>query len=267
MTRLAIVIVSYNARDDLERCLASLEAAPPVSSEIIVVDNASSDGSLDAAAAHRGVRLLALESNRGFSAANNAGIRATASELVLLLNSDTIVPPGAIDGLVAVLDAHPEVAVAAPRLRDGHGRPELSFGEMLGPIVEWRRQRFMRALDRGDAGAWRRLDALTSREQRPDWVTAACLLVRRTDAEAVGLLDERFWMYTEDVDFCASIRARGRGILFTPDHEVVHLRGRSAAAAPAATRGLYVRSHIAFYEKHRPALAPLIRWYHRRFPR
>jgi GT2 family glycosyltransferase len=102
------------------------------------------------------------------------------------------------------------------------------------------------------------VEAMTRREQRPDWVTGACLLVHRDDAEAVGLLDERFFMYTEDVDFCAAIRARGRGILFTPDVEVTHLRGRSAASAPAATRRAYERSHLAFYRKHHPWLAPLL---------
>jgi GT2 family glycosyltransferase len=89
-------------------------------------------------------------------------------------------------------------------------------------------------------------------------VTGACLLVRRADAESVGLLDDRFFMYTEDVDFCASLRARGRAILFTPDVEVTHLRGRSAASAPAATRAAYERSHLAFYRKHHPVLAPLL---------
>jgi GT2 family glycosyltransferase len=87
--------------------------------------------------------------------------------------------------------------------------------------------------------------------------------VRRADAEAVGLLDERFFMYTEDVDFCASVRARGRQILFTPDVEVVHLRGRSAATAFSATRAAYERSHLRFYRKHHPLYVPLLlifRW-------
>jgi GT2 family glycosyltransferase len=104
---------------------------------------------------------------------------------------------------------------------------------------------------------------MTHRTQWPDWVSGACLLVRRADAEAVGLLDERYFLYTEDVDFCAAIRARGRRILFTPDVEVVHLGGRSAASAPAATRAAYHRSHLAFYAKHYPRLAPLLRLYRR----
>ena len=263
MSRLAIVIVSYNARADLERCLASLTAAPPADAEIVVVDNQSSDGSREAVSAFPQVRLLPQTSNRGFSAGNNVGIRATSSELLLLLNSDTVVPPGAIDRLVATLDAHPDIAVVGPRLVDGQGRPELSFGDMLGPAVEWRRRRLMRRLAADDAASWAEVQRLTAETQRPDWVTAACLLVRRVDAEAIGLLDERFEMYTEDVDFCASIRARGRGILFTPAVEIVHLRGRSGAAQPAATRARYERSHLAFYRKHRPWLAPLVWLYHR----
>jgi GT2 family glycosyltransferase len=87
------------------------------------------------------------------------------------------------------------------------------------------------------------------------------LLVRRSDAESVSLIDERYFMYTEDVDFCAAIRARGRRILFTPAVEVVHVRGRSAATALPATQGAYRRSRLAFYEKHHPAWAPLLRLY------
>jgi len=101
MSGLAIVIVSYNAKSHLLACLHALRAAPPaVSHEIVVVDNASQDGSGDAARGVAGVRVIALERNAGFAAANNAGIRATDGELILLLNSDTLVPAGAIDALV-----------------------------------------------------------------------------------------------------------------------------------------------------------------------
>jgi GT2 family glycosyltransferase len=102
---------------------------------------------------------------------------------------------------------------------------------------------------------------MTRHEQWPDWVSGACLLVRRTDAETAGLIDERYFMYLEDVDFCAAIRAGGRRILFTPSVEVVHLRGRSAARAPSATSAAYRRSQLAFYQKHHPAFARLLRVY------
>jgi len=252
MTTLSIIIVSFNARADLDRCLASIEAAPPATPcEILVVDNQSTDGSADEARRRPAIRVIEMGANVGFSRANNAGIRASTGRLLLLLNSDTVVPPGAIDALVATLDSHPDVAVVGPRLVNGNGQAELSFGSMLSPLNELRQQRRTQEA----------IERMTREPRYPDWVSGACLLVRRADAEAVGLLDERYFMYTEDVDFCASIRERGRRVLFTPDVEVVHLRGRSVASAPAATREAYRRSHLAFYQKHHPFLVPLLRVY------
>jgi GT2 family glycosyltransferase len=251
LTALSIIIVSYNARDDLRRCLESLRTTPPrTDHEIVVVDNASSDGSTEEAARSPGARVIRNTENLGFSRANNIGIRASTGRNLLLLNSDTVVPPGAVDRLMAILEARPDVAVVGPRLVNGAGRAELSFGRMIGPFNEIRQKRLARSAQ---------VEELTRQERFTDWVSGACLMVRRSDAEAVGLLDERFFMYTEDVDFCASIRARGRKILFTPEVEVVHLVGRSAASAPAATREAYRRSRVAFYEKHHPLWAPVLK--------
>lgn len=259
---LSIIIVSFNTRAHLARCLASLQSSPPrVPTEIIVVDNASTDGSADAARQHTGVVVLDAGANVGFAAANNLGIRASRGDVLLLLNSDTRVPPGAIDGLVTALEDHPGATVVGPRLVDEQGRAELSFGSMMNPLAEWRQRRLMRRLAASDVATVAQVDALARREHWPDWVTGACLLVRRRDADAVGLLDERYFMYTEDVDFCAAIRARGGRVLFTPEVEVVHVGGRSKATAPLATHAAYRRSHLAFYEKHHPRLAPLLRLY------
>ena len=269
---ISIVIVSYNARPDLERCLASLEAAGTrTPHEIVVVDNASTDGSAAAArewAARRrpgavDMRVVELDTNRGFAGGNNAGIRESRGDVLLLLNNDTIVPEGAVDRLAATLERYPEATVVGPRLVDGEGRAELSFGRMISPLNEWRQKRLVEGNARREPAASRRVDELTRQLQWPDWVSGACLLVRRADADAAGLLDERYFMYTEDVDFCAAIRARGGRILFAPDVEVVHLRGRSAASAPGATRAAYRRAHLAFYRKHHPALAPFLAVYHR----
>jgi GT2 family glycosyltransferase len=262
MIDLSIVIVSYNVREDLERCLSSLGAHPPKAShEILVVDNDSTDGSAEAARRVPDVRVIEMGANRGYAAANNVGIRASVGDTLLLLNSDTIVPEGAIDRLLGTLNSHPHVAILGPRLVDSAGRAELSFGPMLSPLSEWRQRKLVASNARGDPAIVRRVEEMTRRIQWPDWVSGACLLVRRADADAVGLLDERYFLYTEDVDFCAAVRARGRRVMFTPDVEVVHLRGRSAAVAPAATRAAYRRSHLAFYEKHHPWMAPLLRVY------
>jgi N-acetylglucosaminyl-diphospho-decaprenol L-rhamnosyltransferase len=252
LIQLSIVIVSYNARADLERCLDALIASPPsVTYEIIVVDNGSTDGSVDAARKRQGVRVIENGANFGFARANNIGITASQGTNLLLLNSDTVVSPGAIDRLLTALDSDATVAVVGPRLVDENGRPELSFGRMISPLNELRQQQAAR----GD------VDRMTRERQYPDWVSGACLMTRRADVDAVGLFDERFFMYTEDVDLCAAIRACGRRILFTPDVEVVHLRGRSAATAPDSTHEAYRRSQIAFYEKHHPAWAPILRLY------
>jgi len=263
MTTLSIVIVSYNARADLERCLRSLADAPPaIPHDIVVVDNASSDGSVEAVSGRRGPLTVIRQSvNRGFAAANNVGIRATGGELVLLLNNDTVAPPGAIDRLVGRLLAERAAAAAWPRLVDADGIAELSFGRMLSPLTELRRKIVTALHDRRVGPVSRWVDRVTRQERFVDWVSGACLLVRRTAAEEAGLLDERFFLYTEDVDFCAAIRARGGRILFTPAAEIVHLGGRSRLSAPDRMSAAYRRSQIAFYEKHHPAWAPVLRAY------
>ena len=252
MSALSIVIVSFNARADLQACLLALKKGPPsMDHEILVVDNASLDGSADAAERIPGVRVIRMERNAGFSAANNAGIRQSRGDLLLLLNSDTLSPPGAIDRLVERLLATDAAAVAGPRLVDAAGAPELSFGRMISPLNEFRQKRRTKA--------W--IAAETRREQFVDWVSGACLLVRRADAEAAGLFDERFFLYTEDVDFCHAVRRLGRKVLFTPAAEITHLRGRSRAAQPEASTVAYRRSHLAFYQKHHPAWVPLLKVY------
>jgi hypothetical protein len=268
---LAVVIVSYNTRDDLVACLRSLGDAPPaVSHEIVVVDNASADGSADAARACVGVHVVEAGANVGFARANNMGIRASASELVLLLNSDTVVPPGAIDALVADLRAHADAAIAGPRIVDGEGRPEISFGSMMGPLNELLQKTRGRLYMRGVRPVTAAVERLVHSEHYPDWVSGACLLVRRAVAQEVGLLDERFFIYAEDVDFCAMVRARGHKVRFTPVAEIVHHRGRAVAKNRAQVNEAYRRSQVAFYEKHHPGWTPWLKAYLRlrgRLPR
>ncbi len=264
--QLAVIIVSFNVREDLAACLESLFAHPPaVPHEIVVVDNASSDDSVAMVRSRfPQVKVVALAENRGFAAANNVGIRETApgnSRWVLLLNSDAIVPEGALDRLVGRAEAVLGVGIAGPRLVDAQGRPELSFGPMPGPINEARQKRLGTAAARGAAWAVREVERRTSVEHFPDWVTGACLLVRRADAVEAGLLDERYFMYLEDADFCAAVRRLGRRVLFTPVATVTHLRGRSRAKSPHLVEAGYRRSQLAFYRKHHPYWTWLLQLY------
>jgi GT2 family glycosyltransferase len=257
---LDIVIVSFNTREDLIACLESITAHRPRRlRQIVVVDNASTDGSVQAVRSRwPEVRMIALDRNMGFGAANNVALRQVDAPLALLLNSDTLVPAGAIDTLADRLEATGAVA-AGPRLTDGHGRPEISFGPMLSPFAELR-QKIWHALASVNVGPARGLVSWhLARERSVDWVTGACLLLRRDAARAAGFFDERYFMYEEDVDLCAALRAAGGRVLFTPGVEVVHRRGRSAPGTRPAVAAHYDRSHLAFYLKHRPRWAPWLR--------
>jgi len=135
---LTIAIVTFNARDDLERCLGAITGAPPATShDVVIVDNGSTDGAPEMVAQRfPSMRLIRAAGNIGFGAANNIAIRQSEGDLVLLLNPDTIVPRGAIDRLVAELHGAPDAAAIGPRLVDTNGRAELSFGPMPGPLGE-----------------------------------------------------------------------------------------------------------------------------------
>ena len=263
MARLSIVIVTYNSAAHIDACLGSLVRHPPaIDHDTVVVDNASSDGTAALVRQrHPSVRVVESGRNVGFAKASNIGIRQTAGELVLLLNPDTIVRSGALDRLIAALTEEPRAAIVGPRLMDSQGRAELSFGSMISPLSELRQKILVRGHQRRLPLISAYVEALTRRAREVDWVSGACLLVRRTDAESVGLMDERFFVYTEDVDFCASIRARGRKVLFVPQAEIVHVRGQSVAGVPAAAGRTYRASQIAFYEKHLPHGAPVLRLY------
>ena len=257
-----IIIVNRNTREELVACLESLHQAWPAALErVVVVDNASTDGSgATVQAGWPSVTVRQLGENRGFGAANNVALHEARSDYVLFLNSDTVVPAGSIDTLLERLVAWGAVA-AGPQLADATGRLEVSFGPMLGPVAELRQRTRTRLAGRNGRLARWYLGRLLGRERTVDWVSGACLLVRRDAAMAVGGFDERFFLYEEDVDLCAALRSRGGSILFTPRARVVHLRGRSVGrlGAPDGTPSHYDRSHVAFYEKHAPRWAPWLR--------
>jgi N-acetylglucosaminyl-diphospho-decaprenol L-rhamnosyltransferase len=258
--RLDIIIVNHNTAQLLVGCLASLINFPPkIPHHICVVDNASTDST--ASLVTKGfptVELVSLDKNVGFAAANNIGIRRTSSPLILLLNSDTMVLEGSIDRLIDRLEATGAVA-AGPKLIDGTASPEVSFGPMLSPWAEAFQKIRVKLAGSKRSFARGYINRHVAQERRVDWVSGACLLVRRAEAEAAGLLDERYFMYEEDVDFCASLRANGGSILFTPASEIVHLRGGSSAASGHSVSRIYDRSHVRFYEKHAPHWAPLLK--------
>ena len=259
----AIIIVTYNSREDIDACLRSIAGhTAPFPTTLTVVDNHSTDGTAGYVRDtwSPSVRVIESGGNVGFARANNIGIRATDSEYVLLMNPDTVAPPGAIPTLVRGLASHPEAAVAGARLLGPTGFPELSWGPPIGPWNEVKQKIFSTLYHRKVRAIVRRVDKLSRQAREVAWVSGACMVIRRADLDAVGLLDERFFMYTEDVDLCVQMAKRGRRTLYVAGAEVLHHRGRSAAQNPDMAR-LYQHSHIAYYEKHLPFWAPALRAY------
>lgn len=263
MTHVTTIIVSFNTRAELTDCLRSLQDFPPTRGhDVIVVDNASTDDSVcQIRKRFPWVRVIESDRNLGFGAANNVGMRAASGDLCLLLNSDTIVGPGALDTLVDTLLASPDLAAVGPRIVDAEGRAELSFGHMIGPWHELRQKVVGRLYDRRFRPVVSWVERATKTPSHPDWVSGACLLVRRDDAVAAGLFDERYFLYAEDVDFCAALRGLGKRVAFCPASQIVHLRGRSRRHRPAATEQAYRQSQIRFYRKHHPRWAALLTLY------
>jgi GT2 family glycosyltransferase len=260
-SNLAIVIVTHNSRAEIGDCLEALAGRAPAGAEVVVVDNASTDATA-AFVRQRfpAVQVIETGGNLGFARANNIGARQTRAEWLLMLNPDTVVLPGAIERLVDALVRQPHAAIAGPRLVDADGRPELSFGPPITPWGELRQKTLLSLYARSVPVAVRHVERLARTAGERAWVSGACLLIRRADWDAAGGFDERFFMYTEDVDLCASVRARGRAVVFVPEAEVRHLRGRSAARNPETER-LRRLSHVAFYDKHLPGWAPCLRFF------
>ena len=246
----AVVVVTFRSREHVGRCLASVRAAGVA--EVVVVDNASGDGTADVArAADPTAVVVESPRNLGFGAGNNLGVARCASPLVLFLNPDAELQPGALAALVSALDT-PAVGAAGPRTLNADGTPQLSFGPVLTLRSEVRQRRLVLGVRERRPEALAEVDALTRQASEPAWLSASCLLVRREALQAVGGFDEGFFLYEEDVDLGYRIRAAGWRLVHVPSATVLHHLGRSAAAGDARVRLEYHRSHLRLYRKHNP---------------
>ena len=264
MTDVAVIVVNWNAREDLRACLCSLDAAPRprVSHSIWVVDNASSDGSPGMVASEfPDAHLIANDTNLGFSQANNQAIVQSESRYVLLLNSDAKIHPGALDALVHWADAHPEAGIIGPKVLNPDASlqwscrrfPTLGAGffrnTYLGrwfPNNKYAQDYLMTDFDHAQA--------------RPvDWVSGCAMLLRRELIAQIGALDERFYMYCEDVDICRRAWDAGWDVVYVPDAVVTHAIGRSSDKNATKMIWEFHRSWFEYDKKHHPGAGPLRR--------
>jgi len=245
--QLSVIIVSFNTREMTLDCLRTLErAVAGIASEVIVVDNASSDGSAAAIrAAFPQVQVLESGRNAGFGAANNLGMRAARGGYFLLLNSDAFPEPGAIAALLAALQAQPGIGVAGPRTLNPDGSLQISCYRFTSPLHAWQENLW---LSRG----YSRWAHDTRREV--EFVIGACLLVRRAVFAQVGGFDERFFMYSEEADWQRRIWDAGWKVLFVPEARVMHLGGASGAAQAEKVPACFWESLDYYGRKHHGVL-------------
>jgi hypothetical protein len=254
----AAVIVNFNAGAELGRTLQSIaDAMTGRSWEAVVVDNASSDGSADVAGGFRPhVRLVRNAVNVGFAAGVNRGVAGSSAPLVLLINPDCRLEPGAYVALRAELEAHPSCAIAGPLILDPDGSVQGSARgdpDMLTGVFG-RSSALQRVLPRLTVSRRNVVAADAIGTGRPsivvDWVSGACMLVRRSALERVGGFDERYFLYWEDADLCRRLRARGHEIRYVPGATAVHRVGHSSRTAHAAAIRAFHRSAYLYYETH-----------------
>lgn len=247
---LSIIIVSWNTASFLENCLASILANPPAwQFEIWVVDNSSTDDSSRMVQEkYPRVHLIENDENVGFARANNQVLRQCTGKYILLLNPDTIVASGALQALIDFLDKHPQTGAAGPKILNPDGSLQISSH----PKPTLSRE------------LWRlfHLDSLTpyalypptkwqaNQPQEVDLVAGSCLLLRKEVLEQVGILDEDFFIYSEEIDLCYRVQGAGWRIYWVPEAEVVHFGGQSTQQVPIEMFLHLYRSNIKYFRKH-----------------
>jgi len=249
-SRVTIVIVSYNSADVLGESLASV-ALHAAGARVIVVDNASADGSAEIAQSHPFVTLIRSAENEGFSKANNRALRTALTEFALILNPDARLTASTLPALMVAAERQPEAAALGPRTVFADGRPQVSFGPDLNLWSEFRQRALVLGVKAGEPAALAEWSAASRAERTVDWISGSCLLLRMSVASRVGFFDEGYFLYEEDADLCLRLRKAGSQVLFIPQAEVIHALGTSMTKDALASRAAYDRSHRRYYQRHR----------------
>ena len=247
---ISVVIVTWNTRQMTLGCLEALYAGlGTLGAEVFVVDNGSSDGTAEAVARRfPSVKMIANENNRGFAAANNQAMRPASGRYVLLLNSDAVVEEDTLAGLVEFMDSTPGAGAAGAQLVSRSGKLENSAATFPSLATELLNKSLLRLLKPSRFAAGR----VESQEPvRVDSVLGACMIVRSETIEEVGMLDEDYFFFLEETDWCRRMREAGRDVYLLPTARAVHLKGASKSAFRAAARVEYHRSLYKYFRKHR----------------
>lgn len=254
MFDISIIIVSWNVRPLLLQCLASLQdAADGARMEIILVDNASQDGTAAAVrAAFPDVQMIANDENRGFTVGNNQGLAVASGQYLFLLNPDTEVRPGALSELWRFMQAHPRVGIAGPRLRYADGGIQSSRRRFPTLVTLFTESTIVQEYWPGLPwfGRYYVADRPADETQAVDWIVGAAMFVRREVYEQIGGLDEGFFMYCEELDWCQRAVEAGWQVVYHPKAEVMHYEGRSSEQVVAARHIRFFSSRVRYTRKY-----------------
>ncbi len=243
---LSVVIVHFNTPDYTAQCLDSIrQAGATLGYEVILVDNASSDNSANGLAEHYPeVRLIRSLENRGVAGGNNLGIRAASGRHILLLNSDALLAPGFMERCAMYLDEHPDVAGVGGNLLNPDG--SFQAGYVSFPSL-WQEllivSKVGQLLRRGYPS-----HSPATEIRKVDWMSTACMAFRRAALEQVGLVDEEYFMYSDETDLQYRLHRAGWKIVYLPDLKTIHFGGKSLT--PWRRRYLVYRGHLLFFQKH-----------------
>jgi GT2 family glycosyltransferase len=252
---LSIIIVSYNTRELLLACLESVkQTASDLAVEVWVVDNASTDGSVEAVwVAYPDVYLVANQENVGFAHANNQVLRQAGGKTLVLLNPDTRLLPGALVALQTAFEQDARIGMVGPQLLNADGTIQPSCGVFASAWTEFIFQSFLYKIFPSPFPLGDQINPLQRRAyaqpRRVDWVTGACLALRRDVLEQVGLLDESFFMYGEDMEWCWRAGRTGFGVQYQPAARVVHYSRQSSRRDYRSWIGRYNRGQLRFIQR------------------
>lgn len=252
----SVIIVNWNTRDLLDQTLKSLyERTKGVNFETIVVDNGSKDGSIKLVEKNwKQVRLIKFPINKGFAVANNVGFRKAKGRYVLLLNSDTIINSTTLPVMVKFLDDHPDAGcVGCKHLNVDRTlqRSMDNFPSLLNDFLSYTelyRLPMLLPLLKNKFAWWSDHDKVRD----VDWVNGACMMVRKEIIDEIGGLDERFFIYAEELDWCYRMKEKGWKVYFTPEATLIHLGGQAMNRAADKRIVLKYKGQYLFYKKHYP---------------
>jgi len=251
VTDTSVLIVSYNVCDLLVRCLTSLPADDRV--QVIVIDNGSKDGTLRAVREQfPRVTLVQNSENHGFSAATNQGVLLARGSYVLFLNPDAELLPDALTRLREYLDKNPDIGIVGPRVRYPDGTPQSTRRRFPTPLTALLESTVLQRWfpDNRAARSYAMRETDDSKIQDVDWLVGACFLARREVVDQIGGLDERFFMYSEELDWCRRARSAGWRVVYLPTAEVIHYEGKSSEQNLARRAMNFNESKCRYFEKY-----------------